>query len=75
MLVNNAGTVWAAPFSDFPVAAFDKVMTLNVRAIFNLTQQVCPGYEGGSGGVGVYWGGGGLAPPSYPGSNTLVPPL
>lgn len=38
ILVNNAGTTWAAPAQDFPVADWDKVMTLNVRGYFLLSQ-------------------------------------
>jgi len=40
ILVNNAGATWAAPAQDFPVAAWDKVMNLNVRAYFLLSQLV-----------------------------------
>ena len=38
VLVNNAGTNWAAPLDKYPLAAFDKVMRLNVTAAFALTQ-------------------------------------
>ncbi|HEU4363153.1 MAG TPA: SDR family oxidoreductase [Mycobacterium sp.] len=38
ILVNNAGATWGAPFDEFPAAAFDKVLTLNVKAPFLLTQ-------------------------------------
>jgi NAD(P)-dependent dehydrogenase (short-subunit alcohol dehydrogenase family) len=38
ILVNNAGATWGAPFDTFPGAAFDKVLTLNVKAPFMLTQ-------------------------------------
>ena len=40
ILVNNAGATWAAPAEDHPIAAWDKLMTLNVRALFLLSQQV-----------------------------------
>lgn len=40
ILVNNAGTAWAAPAQDFPLAEWDKVMTLNVRGYFLLSQLV-----------------------------------
>ena len=38
VLINNAGTNWAAPLADYPSAAFDKVLSLNVTAMFNLTR-------------------------------------
>jgi NAD(P)-dependent dehydrogenase (short-subunit alcohol dehydrogenase family) len=40
ILVNNAGASWGAPAEDHPVAAWDKVMDLNVRGYFLLSQQV-----------------------------------
>ncbi|MDP3424484.1 MAG: SDR family oxidoreductase [Burkholderiaceae bacterium] len=40
ILVNNAGATWGAPAQDHPVAAWDKVMNLNVRGYFLLCQQV-----------------------------------
>jgi gluconate 5-dehydrogenase len=40
ILVNNAGATWGAPAQDHPVAAWDKVMNLNVRGYFLLAQQV-----------------------------------
>ncbi|MET0704437.1 MAG: SDR family oxidoreductase [Mycobacterium sp.] len=42
ILVNNAGATWGAPFDAFPGAAFDKVLTLNVKAPFILTQLARP---------------------------------
>lgn len=42
VLVNNAGAVWGAPVDDFPVAGFDKVLDINVRAPFLLTQALLP---------------------------------
>lgn len=42
ILVNNAGATWGAPFDEFPAAAFDKVLTLNVKAPFLLTQLARP---------------------------------
>lgn len=38
VLVNNAGAAWAAPFEEFPESGWDKVMDLNVKAPFFLTQ-------------------------------------
>ncbi|UZD53631.1 SDR family oxidoreductase [Caldimonas aquatica] len=40
ILVNNAGATWGAPAEDHPVEAWDKVMNLNIRGIFMLTQAV-----------------------------------
>lgn len=42
VLVNNAGAAWGAPLGEYPVEGFDKVMNLNVRAIFLLTQALVP---------------------------------
>lgn len=44
ILVNNAGASWGAPAEEHPVAAWDKVMNLNVRGYFVLSQQVANGY-------------------------------
>ncbi len=38
ILVNNAGASWGAPAEDHPMAAWDKVMNLNVRGYFLLSQ-------------------------------------
>jgi gluconate 5-dehydrogenase len=40
ILVNNAGATWGAPAEDHPVAAWDKVMNLNVRGYFILSQHI-----------------------------------
>lgn len=40
ILVNNAGASWGAPAEDHPVAAWDKVMNLNIRGYFLLSQAV-----------------------------------
>jgi NAD(P)-dependent dehydrogenase (short-subunit alcohol dehydrogenase family) len=40
ILVNNAGATWGAPAEDHPLEAWDKVMNLNVRSIFMLSQAV-----------------------------------
>lgn len=40
ILINNAGATWGAPAEDHPDAAWDKVMNLNVDAIFYLTREV-----------------------------------
>lgn len=38
ILVNNAGAAWGAPFDEFPESGWDKVMDLNVKSLFFLTQ-------------------------------------
>jgi NAD(P)-dependent dehydrogenase (short-subunit alcohol dehydrogenase family) len=38
ILVNNAGAAWLAPFDSFPEKGWDKVMNLNLKAPFFLTQ-------------------------------------
>lgn len=38
ILVNNAGATWGAPAEDHPLEAWDKVMNLNIRGIFLLSQ-------------------------------------
>ncbi|MEC5217080.1 NAD(P)-dependent dehydrogenase (short-subunit alcohol dehydrogenase family) [Actimicrobium sp. GrIS 1.19] len=40
ILVNNAGATWGAPAEDHPIEAWDKVMNLNIRSIFLLSQMV-----------------------------------
>ena len=40
ILVNNAGAAWGEPFEGFPEAGWDKVMDLNVKSLFFLTQQL-----------------------------------
>lgn len=42
ILVNNAGAVWGAPIDEFPADAFDKVLGINVKAPFLLTQALLP---------------------------------
>lgn len=38
ILVNNAGAAWGAPFEEFPEHGWDKVMDLNLKSPFFLTQ-------------------------------------
>jgi NAD(P)-dependent dehydrogenase (short-subunit alcohol dehydrogenase family) len=40
ILVNNAGATWGAPTEDHPIDAWDKVMNLNIRSLFLLSQQI-----------------------------------
>jgi gluconate 5-dehydrogenase len=40
ILINNAGATWGAPAEEHPLAAWDKVMNLNVRSLFLYAQAV-----------------------------------
>lgn len=40
ILVNNAGTTWGAPAESYPDDAWNKVMDLNINALFYLTREV-----------------------------------
>lgn len=40
ILVNNAGAAWGAPAEEHSVEAWDKVMNLNVRGYFILSQEI-----------------------------------
>ena len=42
ILVNNAGAAWLAPFDEFPEAGWDKVLDLNLKSPFFLTQALHP---------------------------------
>lgn len=42
ILVNNAGAAWGAPLGEFPGSGFDKVLNINVKAPFMLTQALLP---------------------------------
>ncbi|MDG2092432.1 MAG: SDR family oxidoreductase [SAR86 cluster bacterium] len=41
-LINNAGAAWAEPFDTFSETGWDKVMDLNVKSLFFLTQKMKP---------------------------------
>lgn len=45
ILVNNAGAAWGAPIDEFPESGWDKVMDLNVKAMFFLSQKLLPQLE------------------------------
>ncbi len=45
ILVNNAGANWGEPMETFPDAAWDRVLGLNVKAVFNLTRSLVPCLE------------------------------
>ncbi|HJV60486.1 MAG TPA: SDR family oxidoreductase [Albitalea sp.] len=40
ILVNNAGATWGAPAEDHPLEAWDKVMNLNIRSVFLMSQAI-----------------------------------
>ncbi|HET9692037.1 MAG TPA: SDR family oxidoreductase [Acidimicrobiales bacterium] len=42
VLVNNAGATWGEPLDTFPLSAFDKLLDVNVKAVFALTQALLP---------------------------------
>lgn len=42
ILVNNAGAAWGAPFNEFPESGWDKVVDLNLKTPFFLTQTFAP---------------------------------
>lgn len=42
VLVNNAGTGWGAPLEEFPEHGWDKVMDLNAKSPFFMTQAMLP---------------------------------
>jgi NAD(P)-dependent dehydrogenase (short-subunit alcohol dehydrogenase family) len=48
VLVNNAGANWGAPLEDYPDSAWDKVLSLNVKAIFHSTRAFLPMLEKGA---------------------------
>jgi len=48
ILVNNAGAAWGAPLGEFPEIGFDKVLDINVKAPFMLTQALLPQLEAGA---------------------------
>ncbi|WP_329958532.1 SDR family oxidoreductase [Sphingomonas sp. Leaf4] len=48
ILVNNAGAAWGAAFDEFPEAGWDKVMDLNVKSPFFLTQALHPLLKAGA---------------------------
>jgi NAD(P)-dependent dehydrogenase (short-subunit alcohol dehydrogenase family) len=45
ILVNNAGANWGAPLAEYPDAAWDKVLALNVKSVFHLTRLLLPQLE------------------------------
>lgn len=45
VLINNAGASWGAPLEEFPELGWDKVMDVNVKGVFFLTQKMLPYLE------------------------------
>jgi NAD(P)-dependent dehydrogenase (short-subunit alcohol dehydrogenase family) len=41
-LFNNAGANWGAPLEEFPESAWDRVLSVNVKGVFALTQALLP---------------------------------
>jgi len=48
VLVNNSGSNWGAPYDEYPDSAWNRVLTLNVQRVFNLTQLLTPLLEAGA---------------------------
>lgn len=44
-LINNAGAAWGANYDDFPESGWDKVIDLNLKTPFFLTQKLTPSLE------------------------------
>ncbi|HTQ13608.1 MAG TPA: SDR family NAD(P)-dependent oxidoreductase [Rhizomicrobium sp.] len=42
ILINNAGAAWAEPFGKYSEKGWDKVMAINLKAVFTLTQALYP---------------------------------
>jgi NAD(P)-dependent dehydrogenase (short-subunit alcohol dehydrogenase family) len=42
ILVNNAGATWGAPLADTDEAAWERVLSLNVKGVFHLTREAVP---------------------------------
>ena len=50
ILVNNAGAAWGAPFDEFPESGWDKVVNLNLKSPFFLTQALHAQLKAGAAG-------------------------
>jgi len=48
ILVNNAGATWGEPLDSFPESGWDKIMAINLKAPFFLTQALLPLLEKGA---------------------------
>lgn len=47
VLVNNAGAAWGGAIDEYPAEAFDKVLNVNVKSVFTLTQRLLPSLRAG----------------------------
>lgn len=45
ILVNGAGATWGAPLAEYPDAAWDKLLGINVKGLFQLTVALLPELE------------------------------
>ncbi|MET0377770.1 MAG: SDR family oxidoreductase [Spongiibacteraceae bacterium] len=86
ILVNNAGTTWGAPIDQFPETGWDRVMNLNIKGLFFLTQKLLPLLSAGASdddwsrvinvsSVGARIAEDGLSAPSYASSKAAVEQL
>ncbi|KAH0612162.1 uncharacterized protein H6S33_010214 [Morchella sextelata] len=48
VLVNNSGSNWGEGYDSYPEAAWDRVLTLNLKRVFTLTQMCTPLLERGA---------------------------
>eukprot|EP00455_Lapot_gusevi_P044217 TRINITY_DN548_c0_g1_i2.p1 TRINITY_DN548_c0_g1~~TRINITY_DN548_c0_g1_i2.p1 ORF type:complete len:250 (-),score=80.80 TRINITY_DN548_c0_g1_i2:47-796(-) len=48
ILINNSGVTWGAPIEKHPDAAWDKVMAVNLKAVFNMIKYSLPLLDKGS---------------------------
>jgi NAD(P)-dependent dehydrogenase (short-subunit alcohol dehydrogenase family) len=48
ILINNAGTAWGEAYETYPESAFEKLMNINVSAVFALTRDLTPLLEQGA---------------------------
>ncbi|KAF8470817.1 short chain dehydrogenase/reductase family protein [Kalaharituber pfeilii] len=48
ILINNSGSNWGAPYSEYPDSAWVRVLTLNLQRVFTITQLLTPMLEAAS---------------------------
>ena len=48
ILVNNAGAAWGAPLEEHNEATFERVLALNVKAVFHMTKFLLPSLRAGA---------------------------
>jgi gluconate 5-dehydrogenase len=54
ILVNNAGVTWGAPVLEYPMSAWDKVYQVNVRGLWQLSQQIARHMRDAGGGCMIH---------------------